>query len=423
MAAALFMTAAGVGQIQAAGETIGYSSPFLFSQFQVILQDQAGKAATGAGLNMLEPTNADGDSGKQITDVRSLIGAGAKGLIVVANDSKAIIPALDFAAEQKVPVVSIDIGPDGGSLYAIVRADKRGNRYVLNGGKHWITGGGVSRLHLIFAKVYDENGVEEGIGGFIAIRDETEGLKIVKREPTMGLRGIPEAEIAFDLVKRAAWVLPVAVIFGAMGWGTEGMLSAAYAILIVCANYLLSAFLMSQSAKISLGLLMGAAMFGFLIRMALILAAVWVVKDAWWLSPWPFGITLIATHLGLLPQGQAERTRRAVAMVERMDLEGFGGCTNFGECHEACPKEIPLETIARLNRDFMRASKALACGASGSISFVPSSCPGTCHAVSRPVIARATASPSATSCSVRRNGATAGTSPSRPWQLPQLPAR
>ena len=63
-----------------------------------------------------------------------------------------------------------------------------------------------------------------------------------------------------------------------------------------------------------------------------------------------------ATHLGLLPQGQAERARRATAMVERMDLEGFGGCTNFGECHEACPKEIPLETIARLNRDFMRAS-------------------------------------------------------------------
>ena len=57
---------------------------------------------------------------------------------------------------------------------------------------------GVSRLHLIFAKVYDEKGNEEGVGGFLAIRDETQGLKIVKREPTMGLRGIPEAEIAFE---------------------------------------------------------------------------------------------------------------------------------------------------------------------------------------------------------------------------------
>jgi succinate dehydrogenase / fumarate reductase iron-sulfur subunit len=62
------------------------------------------------------------------------------------------------------------------------------------------------------------------------------------------------------------------------------------------------------------------------------------------------------THLGLLPQGQPERVRRVVTMVARMDLEGFGGCTNFGECHEACPKEIPLSTIARLNRDYLKAS-------------------------------------------------------------------
>ena len=62
------------------------------------------------------------------------------------------------------------------------------------------------------------------------------------------------------------------------------------------------------------------------------------------------------SHLGLLPQGQPERTTRALAMVQRMDLEHFGGCTNFGECHSACPKEIPLETIARLNRDYLKAS-------------------------------------------------------------------
>jgi len=62
------------------------------------------------------------------------------------------------------------------------------------------------------------------------------------------------------------------------------------------------------------------------------------------------------THLGLLPQGQPERDRRALEMVHRMDLEGFGGCTNYGECSEACPKEIPLETIARMNRDYRLAS-------------------------------------------------------------------
>jgi succinate dehydrogenase / fumarate reductase iron-sulfur subunit len=62
------------------------------------------------------------------------------------------------------------------------------------------------------------------------------------------------------------------------------------------------------------------------------------------------------THLGLLPQGQPERARRALAMVAQMDAEGFGGCTNFGECEAACPKEITLETIARLNRDWIGAT-------------------------------------------------------------------
>jgi len=63
-----------------------------------------------------------------------------------------------------------------------------------------------------------------------------------------------------------------------------------------------------------------------------------------------------ASHLGLLPQGQPERMRRALAMVSQMDLEHFGGCTNFGECTAACPKEIPLEMIARLNRDYLKAA-------------------------------------------------------------------
>ncbi|MFL5579693.1 MAG: succinate dehydrogenase/fumarate reductase iron-sulfur subunit [Gemmatimonadaceae bacterium] len=62
------------------------------------------------------------------------------------------------------------------------------------------------------------------------------------------------------------------------------------------------------------------------------------------------------THLGLLPQGQPERDRRVLAMVEQMDAEGFGHCTLFGECQEACPKEISLDTIMRMNRDFILAS-------------------------------------------------------------------
>jgi succinate dehydrogenase iron-sulfur subunit len=61
------------------------------------------------------------------------------------------------------------------------------------------------------------------------------------------------------------------------------------------------------------------------------------------------------THLGLLPQGQPERYRRALAMIDQMDLEHFGSCTLHGECQEACPKEISMDTITRMNRDFVRA--------------------------------------------------------------------
>ena len=62
------------------------------------------------------------------------------------------------------------------------------------------------------------------------------------------------------------------------------------------------------------------------------------------------------SHLGVLPQGQPERFRRALTMVAQMDEEHFGNCTFYGECQEACPKEISIDTIVRMNRDFIRAS-------------------------------------------------------------------
>lgn len=61
-------------------------------------------------------------------------------------------------------------------------------------------------------------------------------------------------------------------------------------------------------------------------------------------------------HLGLLPQGQPERNRRVLNMVAQMDAEGFGACTNTASCSAACPKEIGQEFIARLNRDYFKAS-------------------------------------------------------------------
>ena len=106
--------------------------------------------------------------------------------------------AADFVLAGDKPAICIT-EPEAGSAATemTTTATKVKGGYILNGKKHWITGGGVSKLHLIFARVV-EDGVDQGIGGFIAIRDETEGLVVGKREFAMGLRGIPETEIMFN---------------------------------------------------------------------------------------------------------------------------------------------------------------------------------------------------------------------------------
>ena len=91
--------------------------------------------------------------------------------------------------------------PNAGSAASemTTRAVKKGDKYIINGQKYWITGGGVSRLHLIFARVF-EDGVEQGIGGFIVVRDgnEPKELVIANRTPAMGVRGIPETYVDFN---------------------------------------------------------------------------------------------------------------------------------------------------------------------------------------------------------------------------------
>ena len=107
--------------------------------------------------------------------------------------------AADLVLGGDKPAICItepDAGSDASGM--TTRADKRGNRYVLNGKKHWITGAGVSRLHLIFARVFDDDGEELGVGGFLAVRGEAEGLRVSKRETTMGLCGMPEGELVFE---------------------------------------------------------------------------------------------------------------------------------------------------------------------------------------------------------------------------------
>lgn len=109
-----------------------------------------------------------------------------------------------------------------------------------------------------------------------------------------------ERTLAGDMVRRGLPAVPALLILGALGWGLDGALSAAYAVAIVMANLTLSAALLAWSARISLALLMGTALFGYLIRLGLIAVAVLAVKDAAWVELWPLGLALVVTHLGLL---------------------------------------------------------------------------------------------------------------------------
>ena len=135
---------------------------------------------------------------------------GVTGRIVVEGNMGAIGAVMKYGSEEQKQLASELVlkgdkpaicitEPGAGSAASMMttRADLKGDHYVINGTKHWITGGGVSRLHLIFARVF-HNDVEQGIGGFIVVRGEHPGLIIGKREPAMGLRGIPETEIIFQ---------------------------------------------------------------------------------------------------------------------------------------------------------------------------------------------------------------------------------
>ena len=137
---------------------------------------------------------------------------GAIGAVMAYGDEAQKRLAAEAVLSGDKPAICIT-EPEAGSAATemTTRAERRGSRYVLNGKKHWITGGGVSRLHLIFARVF-ENGLEQGIGGFLVLRDPESGspagLVIGKREPTMGLRGIPECEVIFqDLEVEEAMLL------------------------------------------------------------------------------------------------------------------------------------------------------------------------------------------------------------------------
>lgn len=110
----------------------------------------------------------------------------------------------------------------------------------------------------------------------------------------------PEVGISKDLVRRGLIVAPVLVALCGFIWGLDGAMSAVFAVALVLVNFALSAAIVAGTARISLGLMMGAVLFGYLIRLGLILVAVLLVKDASWISRPALGAAIIVTHLGLL---------------------------------------------------------------------------------------------------------------------------
>ena len=174
------------------------------------------KALAEAGFcGMTVPKELDGQ-GRSLLDAVLVIEEMAKNCtvtarIVVETNMGALSTVMAYGSEvQKKLAARLVLGgdkpaicitePDAGSdaTAMTTRADKRGDVYVINGKKHWITGAGVSKLHLIFARVFDEHGQALGIGGFLAVRDDANGLRMTRREQTMGLRGMPEGELTFE---------------------------------------------------------------------------------------------------------------------------------------------------------------------------------------------------------------------------------
>ncbi len=165
------------------------------------------EAYGGLGLGYLETVLVVEEMAKACGVTARIVVEGNMGALAAimkyGNEEQKKIAADLVLSGDKPAICITEPGAGSAATEMTTRADKKGDKYIINGTKHWITGGGVSRLHLIFARVF-EDGVDRGIGGFISIRGESDGLKIGTREPAMGLRGIPETEIIFDNLELSA---------------------------------------------------------------------------------------------------------------------------------------------------------------------------------------------------------------------------
>ena len=159
----------------------------------------------GKGANPYEVTLVVEEIARHCTlTARVFVEANMGGISAIMHygteEQKKLCADLVLAGDK--PAICIS-EPEAGSAATSMKttAKRSGNGYILNGTKHWITGGGVSKTHLIFARVLDERGRSEGIGAFIVIIDHnnpTQGFHVAGRERTMGLCGMPEAHLEFN---------------------------------------------------------------------------------------------------------------------------------------------------------------------------------------------------------------------------------
>jgi len=110
----------------------------------------------------------------------------------------------------------------------------------------------------------------------------------------------PEVTVSRDMIRRGLIGAPLLLAICGVIWGMDGVWSSAYGIALVLINFAVAAGLIAVTARISLGLMMGAVLFGYLARLGLLFLAFYLVKDASWVSRPALGLTLIVTHLGLL---------------------------------------------------------------------------------------------------------------------------
>ncbi|WP_027015434.1 3-sulfinopropanoyl-CoA desulfinase [Comamonas composti] len=187
------------------------------------------KSAGGQGLSYLDTVIVIEEMAKACATMGRITveaNMGAIGAIARYGSAEQLKLAAGLVLAGDKPAICIS-EPNAGSAASEMTtfAVKKGDDYILNGEKYWITGGGVSRLHLIFARVF-EDGVEQGIGAFICVREDsgTEGLVVGRRLYAMGVRGIPETHMEFrDLkVHKSMMVVPP----GGLKRGFAGLMTA-----------------------------------------------------------------------------------------------------------------------------------------------------------------------------------------------------